>query len=183
MTKTSFTAALLLSALSINSQAADMRYAIDYSKGIENTRNEGGAKGLEISAAWHPNIAFNQHGRFSFYVDSQLGVFESEAKADKGERAIIASLSPMLRLELFAIEGRRIFAEAGIGASYLSEEVFAGQLYSTHFQFRDRLAISVELDPAGQHQLSLKRTHYSNADIDEPNPGFDTWSLSYSRSF
>lgn len=181
--KKTIIATLFLSTFSLASHAGSFRYAIDYSKAIENSRNEGGAQGVEVSAAWHPDVAFNQSGRFSFYIDSQLSVFESDARRDKGDKAMILSVSPMLRLELFQIDGRRVFAEAGIGASYLSEDVFADQLYSTHFQFRDRLALSVELDQAGVHQLSLKRTHYSNADIDEPNPGFDTWSLSYSRAF
>lgn len=181
--KTPLFSVLALILISSSAFADTYRYAIDYSRGIENTNREGGAQGIEVSIAWQADNAFNREGRVSFYIDGQLGVFESEAAQDKGEKAVLLSVSPMLRIALFDIAGRGVFVEGGIGASYLSDKNFAAQYYATHFQFRDRLALSAELDAEGDHMISVKRTHYSNADIDEPNPGFDTWSLSYSRRF
>ncbi|PMR74764.1 acyloxyacyl hydrolase [Billgrantia endophytica] len=83
-------------------------------------------------------------------------------------------LTPALRWT-FA-HARQVFVEGNIGAAlFLNTRVEDRQL-STAFQFQDRLALGL---PAGNGELTLSLTHYSNGGIKRPNDGFEILSLGY----
>ncbi|WP_445363786.1 acyloxyacyl hydrolase [Microbulbifer sp. ANSA003] len=73
------------------------------------------------------------------------------------------------------------FAEAGAGASYLSQKDFGDIGLSTKLNFALHFALGYRF-PRG-HILSLRYSHFSNARTNIPNPGFDFASLNGHLSF
>lgn len=64
------------------------------------------------------------------------------------------------------------FIEGGIGVTYMNK-VYAteGRAFSTRFNFGDQIAIGAVFGPAREYEASLRFEHFSNADIELPNPG------------
>ncbi|WP_207063977.1 acyloxyacyl hydrolase [Motiliproteus sp. SC1-56] len=97
------------------------------------------------------------------------------------------ALTPLLRYQRRPYaNGLAPFVELGIGFSYFSEEqleddTHSGKNFGGHFQFEDKLAAGVR---AGKHlEAAIGFFHYSNADTNPPNEGFDAWSLSLGYRF
>lgn len=64
------------------------------------------------------------------------------------------------------------FIEGGIGATYTSKVYESdGRTFSTRFNFGDQIAVGVAFGPAREYEVSLRLEHFSNADIELPNPG------------
>lgn len=82
------------------------------------------------------------------------------------------SAIPMLR---WWPGGQRFFVEAGIGPTLFSRTRFAGEAISTAFQFGDQLGAGYQFTPA--IRAGLRLSHFSNADIKKPNPGFNMLQL------
>jgi lipid A 3-O-deacylase len=76
------------------------------------------------------------------------------------------------------------FVELGIGAS-LTTAVYETQRkrFSTSFNFADRIGVGRNFGASGQHELSLRVEHFSNAGIKRPNPGENFAQLRYSYRF
>ncbi len=55
--------------------------------------------------------------------------------------------------------------------------------FSTQFNFRDQVGFGYEWGAAGEHDISMRLEHYSNAGIRRPNPGVNLWSLRYAHHF
>ncbi|WP_444886748.1 acyloxyacyl hydrolase [Microbulbifer sp. JMSA008] len=63
------------------------------------------------------------------------------------------------------------FGEAGVGASYLSQQEFGDIRLSTKVNFALHFALGYRFSSG--HTLSLRYSHFSNAYTNIPNPGFD----------
>lgn len=64
------------------------------------------------------------------------------------------------------------YMEGAIGAAFLSETELAGREFSTTFQFENRLGIGLR---GPRFDFHIRYLHYSNADIEEPNNGMDSF--------
>ncbi|WP_444907749.1 acyloxyacyl hydrolase [Microbulbifer sp. SSSA008] len=73
------------------------------------------------------------------------------------------------------------FAEAGAGASYLSQKNFGNIGLSTKLNFSLHFAFGYRFSRG--HVLSLRYSHFSNARTNTPNPGFDFASLNGHLNF
>ncbi|MEO8124089.1 MAG: acyloxyacyl hydrolase [Burkholderiales bacterium] len=64
------------------------------------------------------------------------------------------------------------FIEGGIGATY-SNKVYVteGRTFSTRFNFGDQIAIGTFFGAAREYEVTLRFEHFSNADLEFPNPG------------
>jgi hypothetical protein len=74
----------------------------------------------------------------------------------------------------------RWYLELGFGPAvlmpvYVSRE----RTFSTVFNFENRVAAGMLLGSRGQHDLSISLDHISNADIEQPNPGLNQYSVRY----
>ncbi len=81
------------------------------------------------------------------------------------------SFTPVVR---FTPAGDNVpwFIEGGIGATYTNKVYVAeGRAFSTRFNFGDQIAIGAVFGPAREYEVSLRFEHFSNADIELPNPG------------
>lgn len=169
-----------------------------------------GAAGLSLHPAagfWRPSTVFVQYGvaedaqmaalglawdwRWQYDVlgGQLLGYWEASFgrwNADNGGGAhgwfTQVGLTPVLRYQ-FGPRGRW-FAEAGIGANLLLPLYQTeAKRFSTTFNFGDHLALGRRFGIGGQHSLSLRFQHFSNASIRKPNPGENFVQLRYARRF
>lgn len=66
------------------------------------------------------------------------------------------------------------FVEGGIGANVISPHYHtAHKRFSTTFNFGDHLAVGYRPKSLQSWEWSLRFQHFSNADIEKPNPGAD----------
>jgi hypothetical protein len=73
--------------------------------------------------------------------------------------------------------------EFGIGVSLVHDTRFAGKDIGSHYQFEDRLGLTVDFGDDLAHSVSLRYMHYSNGGLNSKNPGVDFLNLSYARQF
>ncbi|MGO4156565.1 acyloxyacyl hydrolase [Cupriavidus sp. YAF13] len=114
--------------------------------------------GLEISAgAWDP------HGG------------SGGAMGDIG-------LTPVFRLQ--GAGPASAFADLAIGAHLLSRtRISDTTVFSTAFQFGDRIAIGYHFGDAVHSEIALRLQHYSNGRLKRPNPGINFLLVQYSAQF
>lgn len=93
-------------------------------------------------------------------------------------------VTPMLRLPLAASPQCEWFVEGGIGFHFVVP-LYRNQEkhFSTSFNFQDLIGIGVRYGKARRHELTLYVSHFSNANINQPNPGENFLQLRYLRYF
>jgi len=76
------------------------------------------------------------------------------------------------------------FTEVGLGATVL-DGIYRtpSREFSTRFQFTEFLGVGRSFGQRGEHELSLRIQHVSNADIKQPNPGENFWRVRYLYRF
>jgi lipid A 3-O-deacylase len=89
----------------------------------------------------------------------------------------IWAISPVFVLRSPAWRTWQPYVELAIGAAYFSDKNIAGRVTGSHYQFEDRAAFGVRFGPQQQYDLNLRVLHYSNADLADPNPGYDLLML------
>lgn len=76
------------------------------------------------------------------------------------------------------------FLEAGIGLSVTDERfITPHKTFGSNFNFSDNLALGRIYGDRGQHELSLRWQHTSNAGLRQPNPGLDLVLVRYTARF
>lgn len=89
-------------------------------------------------------------------------------------------LTPVMRV----FHGEHWFSEMGIGINEFSQpRVSAQRDVNTHYLFGDFIGVGFEGYTGVPGSLSVRLQHYSNAGIQNPNPGINFWELVYSGSF
>ena len=74
--------------------------------------------------------------------------------------------------------------EAGLGATAMNHHYRTpDRQFSTTFQFTEVLGLGRSFGARGEHELSLRLQHFSNASIKEPNPGANFARLRYLYRF
>ncbi|OMH31841.1 acyloxyacyl hydrolase [Motiliproteus sp. MSK22-1] len=96
------------------------------------------------------------------------------------------SFTPVFRLQRYALDsGIAPFIEAGIGAAYLSEDKVQndspqGADLGGNLQFENKVSAGLLFGEQQQYEVAINYFHYSNAGLEEPNDGIDSFSLSFS---
>lgn len=76
------------------------------------------------------------------------------------------------------------FVEAGIGGTLMNSIYRTPEReFSTAFQFTEQVSVGRSFGHQGEHELSLRLQHVSNAGIKEPNPGETFVRLRYLYRF
>jgi len=153
-----------------------LSYSTDFIQG------EGDVKGIRAALQYHTKALRNRTEHWNMFVEISANVWEYGAQNQRDVN-VAFSLSPVFTYPISSIENIPIYVELGIGISLLTDTTFAGKDVSTHLQFEDRLGLIFPLNAEGNHHISVRYLHYSNAGIRKPNPGLDFFSISYMRYF
>lgn len=140
---------------------------------------------LTIGATWNWN--WNRQFRFGLltgYTEATVGRWETEFRDRDGSNWFTqVGVTPVLRLFPPLGDGHW-FSEVGIGANYISPIYRTdGKTFSTEFNFGDHFAVGRVLGDQGHASIALRFQHFSNASIEEPNPGENFTQLRYSHQF
>ncbi|HEX6361432.1 MAG TPA: acyloxyacyl hydrolase [Albitalea sp.] len=132
--------------------------------------------------AWRLDRAW---GSATVHLEVSLGHWSAHPPEHGAEATTSVTqfgITPVVRLHPRGSGGW--FVEGGIGVNMLSPHYRNGdKRFSTSFNFGDHLAVGRHIDPRGEHELSLRLQHFSNAGIERPNPGEDFLQLRYLRRF
>ncbi len=85
------------------------------------------------------------------------------------------------------VQTLRPYLELGLGLNVLSRNDLGSKDFSTRFQFGEYVGLGVAWGGSrggvGETWLGARVTHYSNAGIDLPNPGLETFQLVLGHRF
>lgn len=122
-------------------------------------------------------------GPWSFQTDLYLGQWRTRDR--DGNHRNDTQLGAIATLRYRFDQGNSPwFAEAGLGATVLDHLYHSRERdFSTAFQFTEAAGIGRSFGSHGEHELSLRVQHFSNADIKRPNPGENFIRLRYVHRF
>lgn len=164
-------AAFLAAFVFLPAHAAEVMLAPGITSQGETTANASLA--FDWDRRWFESEAGHLGGYWNVaYTWWEAGRFGSDEQS--------VSISPVF-VYRFNAEGWQPFVEAGVGAAYFSDDLVGDRRMGSRAQFEDRLALGVRLGE--RDTLRLRVTHYSNAGLEDPNQGINSWSLVYGRRF
>jgi lipid A 3-O-deacylase len=100
------------------------------------------------------------------------------------ETNIVFALSPVISKTFYHVKGQYPLKwEAGIGVSLVEDTRFAGKDIGSHYQFEDRVGLTLAFGTNLQQSTSLRYMHYSNGGLNSKNPGVDFLNLAYAYRF
>ena len=111
-------------------------------------------------------------GKLSGYWDAGYTYWES-GHGSAGNNSV--SFTPVFVYE-FAGQSVRPVIEAGIGVALFSSSKVDGNKLGQTFQFEDRVGFGLRF--SGQ-EVGVRAIHYSNAGLNDPNDGVESYSLYY----
>jgi hypothetical protein len=96
------------------------------------------------------------------------------------ETNFVLALSPVVSKTFYHVNNRNPLKwEFGIGVSLVNDTQFAGKDIGSHYQFEDRLGLTLDFGKRLNQSVSLRYMHYSNGGLNSKNPGVDFLNLSY----
>ncbi len=96
----------------------------------------------------------------------------------------VLALSPVFSKVFYQVADKYPLRwEFGIGVSLVDDTKFAGKDIGSHYQFEDRLGLSLAFGKNLQQMASIRYMHYSNGGLNSKNPGMDFLNLAYSYQF
>jgi lipid A 3-O-deacylase len=133
-----------------------------------------------FGAAW----AFPWRKQYSIgwidsYIESSIGRWSTHRAPGGSGWLTQVGLTPVLRFHLLD-DYKPWFVEVGVGANvivpvYRSQE----KAFSTKFNFGDHVALGRRVGKSLKQEVAIRLEHFSNAGIDEPNPGENFVQLRY----
>ncbi len=145
--------------------AADITVAVGRTDDSTNTYRLGMQWDFQRSW-WESRV-----GRLSGYWDAGYTYWQG----DKASSNHSLSLAPVLVYE-FGHGGVRPFVELGIGVALFEDAQIEERKLGSSFQFEDRMGFGVRF---GEHRVGVRAMHYSNAGLQSPNDGVESYSLYY----
>ena len=138
---------------------------------------------VSVGAAWDWRWSFPLGARGLVTSGHELSVGHWQSDLGPGRRSVTQfGLTPTLRWWP-AGERRRWFVEAGIGANLLTPVYRTrDKTFSTRFNFGDHLGFGYRAI-ASPSEWALRLQHFSNAGIEDPNPGENFLQLRWSVAF
>ena len=114
-------------------------------------------------------------------VSANIWKYDGE---QKHQTNYVLALSPVVRKTLYVVKDKYpLSLEAGIGLSLIKDTMIAGRDLGSHYQFEDRIGLSVDYGDNLQHSQSVRYMHYSNAGVSSKNKGVDFLNIAYAYQF
>ncbi|AEP31634.1 acyloxyacyl hydrolase [Brumicola nitratireducens] len=96
----------------------------------------------------------------------------------------VLALSPVVSKVFYQVADKYPLRwEFGIGVSLVDDTRFAGKDIGSHYQFEDRLGLSLSFGEDLRQMASIRYMHYSNGGLNSKNPGMDFLNMAYSYQF
>jgi lipid A 3-O-deacylase len=162
---------LIATALAAPTQAAELMLAPGTTSQGQATAN------VSLAFDWNKNWFESDTGALSGYWNVAYTWWEA-GRFGSDEQSF--SISPVF-VYRFNADGWRPFVEAGIGAAWFTNDLVGDKNLGSRAHFEDRFAVGAQLSE--RDALRLRVIHYSNAGLEDPNEGINSWSLVYSRRF
>ncbi|HCI4032409.1 MULTISPECIES: acyloxyacyl hydrolase [Pseudomonas] len=161
--------ALILATATFGAQATEISGALGATSQGGLTARAG------VGFDWDKSWLESSTGKLTGYWD--LGYTYWEAGDEAGGRHSL-SFAPVFVYE-FGQGYVKPFVEAGIGVAMFSGTTAGDQKFGSSFNFEDRLGAGLKLGDT--QRVGIRVIHYSNAGIQEPNDGIESYSLFYSH--
>lgn len=146
--------------------------AADASFSVGQTGDSTMVYRLGLQSNWDVSWWQTRVGRITGYWDGAYTYWDGDKTASNHS----LSFAPVFVYE-FAGESVKPYIEAGIGvAAFSSTELESNQLGSS-FQFEDRIGFGLRF--TGGHEVGVRAIHYSNAGLQTPNDGVESYALHY----
>jgi lipid A 3-O-deacylase len=151
-------------------QAMDLTFAVGRTSDSTTTYRLGAQ--FDFNRSWLQSSV----GRLTGYWDAGYTYWQGDETSSNHS----LSLAPVFVYE-FGNGSIRPYLEAGIGiAAFENTEIENNDLGSS-FQFEDRLGAGLRF--AGGHEVGIRAIHYSNAGLQTPNDGTESYALHYRAAF
>ena len=161
-------------------------YAVD-GINIELGSGEERSTLLGVSAKWNWDAEWLNEGDWYVggYWEAGAGYWDGERGKYSNSDIVHAGVTPVFRLTRHNPypSGVKPFVEGAIGVHVLSDDKFGDKDLGTELIFGNHLAAGVQFGEQQKHELSLRMEHYSNAGLDDDNPGIDFGVVRYGYNF
>lgn len=161
----------LLISMALPVHAAELMLAPGITSQGETTAN------VSVAFDWDKRWFESETGHLGGYWSVAYTWWEA-GRLSGDEHAVSASPVFVYR---FNAESWRPFVEAGIGVAYFSDSFVGDQDLGSRAHFEDRFGVGVDISDTDA--IRLRVIHYSNAGLEAPNQGINSWSVVYSRRF
>lgn len=122
-------------------------------------------------------------GKVDIYWEVSMNIWEY-GQSNRHETNFAIALSPVFSWHLKDLQGKYPLSfEFGIGLSLVEDTRFAGKDIGSHYQFEDRLGLTLQFGEDLAQSAAIRYMHYSNGGLNDKNPGMDFLNLSYSYKF
>jgi lipid A 3-O-deacylase len=144
--------------------------------------------GDQSTRAYVAGATWDWHWRRQYSVLTAGGYFEADIGrwttdnhgVNRSAWATQVGMTPVIRLQPVGVADRW-FGEIGVGANYIVPLYRTDhKRFSTEFNFGDHVGVGRQFGEHRQHELLLRVQHFSNAGIEQPNPGENFFQLRYS---
>jgi lipid A 3-O-deacylase len=132
-----------------------------------------------LGLQWHPGWHYHWPGgpEGSVYLEAEVGRWEVARPHRHGAAWVSQwSVVPVFRWKPQSAANH--YLEVGIGAAWVAPVYRRDdKQFSSRFQFRDHVALGWFVGHRRQWEVSLRVQHFSNAGIEQPNPGINMVGL------
>lgn len=103
---------------------------------------------------------------------------------NRHETNFALALSPVIGKTFYHVQDKYPLKwEVGIGVSLVNDTRFAGKDIGSHYQFEDRIGLTLDFGAQLKQAVSLRYMHYSNGGLNSKNPGVDFLNFAYAYHF
>lgn len=179
-----FAGCLLLSGMAA-AHPSDQALGV-YLEGGQAPHSDGNTDSLSIGLVvpWSHRQPPVQPGALSFYWDFFLSTWRAPVPSGL-DRSSYTQAGVIANWRWRFDQGESPwFVEAGIGGTVMDSLYRTpSREFSTTFQFTEQIGVGRNFGAQGEHELSVRLQHFSNAGIKEPNPGENFWRVRYLYRF
>ncbi len=147
---------------------------------VDYIHGEGDVSGIKVAYQYRVDWLESWSKELGLYFESSVNFWEYGAE-NKHDTNFVLAMSPVIEYPITEFNNKPVYFEFGIGFSLLDDTQFAGKDVGSHYQFEDRIGIKTYFGDNNEHSIGLRYLHYSNAGLQDPNPGLDFISFSYTR--
>ena len=149
---------------------------------VQAGAGEESVRAVSAGAAW--SLPWRSaSGAYSARAEVFASVWRARSYAGGDRNLVQLGVVPMVRWR--PDDGRSPwFVEGGVGLSWLDRQLHTPERsFSTRLNFSDNVGVGRSFGAGGEHELSLRWQHTSNAGIRKPNPGQDLLLVRYAHAF